>query len=68
MMSDDGEFFREIEDNCWNPEKRIQEMTATGWLLRAGALAGLIAAPRGGCASHLHCTCHVQLLGEFFVA
>eukprot|EP00045_Choanoeca_perplexa_P001561 m.20622 g.20622 ORF g.20622 m.20622 type:complete len:343 (-) comp11031_c0_seq2:87-1115(-) len=30
MMRDDGKFFREIEDNCWCPEKRIKEMTATG--------------------------------------
>src|SRR5687768_6812978 len=25
MIRDDGKFFREIEDNCWNPEKRISE-------------------------------------------
>lgn len=25
MMRDDGKFFREIEDNCWSAEKRIQE-------------------------------------------
>lgn len=25
MMKDDGHFFREIEDNCWSPEKRIEE-------------------------------------------
>eukprot|EP00730_Choanoeca_flexa_P019401 TRINITY_DN9474_c0_g1_i6.p1 TRINITY_DN9474_c0_g1~~TRINITY_DN9474_c0_g1_i6.p1 ORF type:complete len:342 (+),score=60.07 TRINITY_DN9474_c0_g1_i6:48-1073(+) len=30
MMRDDGKFFREIEDNCWSPEKRIEEMNATG--------------------------------------
>jgi len=25
MMLDDGKFFREIEDNCWDSEKRIHE-------------------------------------------
>jgi len=25
MIRDDGKFFREIEDNCWSAEKRIQE-------------------------------------------
>jgi aminocarboxymuconate-semialdehyde decarboxylase len=25
MLKDDGKFFREIEDNCWSPEKRIEE-------------------------------------------
>jgi aminocarboxymuconate-semialdehyde decarboxylase len=30
MMKDDGHFFREIEDNCWSAEKRIEEMDATG--------------------------------------
>jgi aminocarboxymuconate-semialdehyde decarboxylase len=30
MMKDDGHFFREIEENCWSPEKRIEEMDAAG--------------------------------------
>jgi Predicted metal-dependent hydrolase of the TIM-barrel fold len=30
MKKDDGRSFRQIEDNCWNPEKRIQEMDAAG--------------------------------------
>lgn len=25
MIKDDGHFFREVEDNCWDPKKRIQE-------------------------------------------
>lgn len=25
MMKDDGHFFREVEDNCWSAEKRIEE-------------------------------------------
>ena len=25
MLKDDGKFFREIEDNCWSPERRIEE-------------------------------------------
>ncbi|HXC03486.1 MAG TPA: amidohydrolase family protein [Bacteroidia bacterium] len=25
MLLDTGKFFREIEDNCWSPEKRMQE-------------------------------------------
>lgn len=25
MLKDDGHFFREIEDNCWSPERRIKE-------------------------------------------
>ncbi|MGI8811849.1 MAG: amidohydrolase family protein [Pyrinomonadaceae bacterium] len=25
MMKDDGHFFRQIEDNCWDPKKRILE-------------------------------------------
>lgn len=25
MMRDDGKFFREVEDNCWSAEKRIEE-------------------------------------------
>ncbi len=28
MLKDDGKFFREIEDNCWSPEKRIEECDA----------------------------------------
>ncbi len=28
MIKDDGTFFREIEDNCWSAEKRIQECDA----------------------------------------
>jgi aminocarboxymuconate-semialdehyde decarboxylase len=28
MLKDDGKFFREIEDNCWSPEKRIAECDA----------------------------------------
>ena len=30
MLKDDGKFFREIEDNCWSPEKRIEECAAFG--------------------------------------
>lgn len=30
MMKDDGTFFREIEDNCWDPEQRLEEMKQTG--------------------------------------
>jgi aminocarboxymuconate-semialdehyde decarboxylase len=30
MIKDDGHFFREIEDNCWSPEKRIEEIDAFG--------------------------------------
>lgn len=30
MVKDDGHFFREIEDNCWNPEKRIGEIDEFG--------------------------------------
>ena len=28
MLKDDGHFFREIEDNCWSAEKRIEECDA----------------------------------------
>lgn len=28
MMKDDGHFFREIEDNCWSAERRIEECDA----------------------------------------
>lgn len=28
MLKDDEHFFREIEDNCWSPEKRIEECDA----------------------------------------
>lgn len=30
MIRDDGKFFREIEENCWSPEKRIQECDKQG--------------------------------------
>jgi aminocarboxymuconate-semialdehyde decarboxylase len=30
MLKDDGQFFREIEDNCWNPQKRIEECDEVG--------------------------------------
>lgn len=30
MLKDDGQFFREIDDNCWNPEKRIEECDTAG--------------------------------------
>lgn len=28
MLKDDGKFFREIEDNCWSAERRIEESDA----------------------------------------
>ena len=30
MMKDDGHFFREIEDNCWSAERRIEECDRHG--------------------------------------
>jgi aminocarboxymuconate-semialdehyde decarboxylase len=30
MIRDDGKFFREIEDNCWDPKKRIMECQSYG--------------------------------------
>lgn len=30
MLKDDGKFFREIEDNCWSAERRIEESDAFG--------------------------------------
>ena len=30
MLKDDGKFFREIEDNCWSAEKRIEECDGFG--------------------------------------
>ncbi len=30
MLKDDGHFFREIDDNCWDPEKRLSEMKDFG--------------------------------------
>jgi aminocarboxymuconate-semialdehyde decarboxylase len=30
MMKDDGHFFREIEDNCWSAEKRMEECDSFG--------------------------------------
>jgi aminocarboxymuconate-semialdehyde decarboxylase len=30
MLKDDGKFFREIEDNCWSAEKRIEECEKVG--------------------------------------
>ncbi len=30
MVRDDGKQFRDIEDNCWSPEKRIEEMDSFG--------------------------------------
>ncbi len=30
MLKDDGHFFREIEDNCWSAEKRIEECNSFG--------------------------------------
>ncbi len=30
MIKDDGHFFREVEDNCWSAEKRIEECNSFG--------------------------------------
>jgi len=30
MIRDDGKFFREIEDNCWDPHKRLKECDQHG--------------------------------------
>ncbi|MDC0714341.1 amidohydrolase family protein [Stigmatella sp. ncwal1] len=30
MLRDDGKFFREIESNCWDPERRLTECDAVG--------------------------------------
>ncbi len=30
MLKDDGKFFREVEDNCWSAEKRIEEYHNSG--------------------------------------
>jgi aminocarboxymuconate-semialdehyde decarboxylase len=30
MLKDDGKFFREIEDNCWSAERRIEECDGFG--------------------------------------
>ena len=30
MVRDDGTAFRDIDENCWSPEKRIEECDATG--------------------------------------
>ena len=30
MVKDDGQFFREVEDNCWSAEKRIEECDGFG--------------------------------------
>ena len=30
MLKDDGHFFREIDSNCWSPEKRIEEIDRQG--------------------------------------
>lgn len=30
MVKDDGHFFREVEDNCWSAEKRIEECDGFG--------------------------------------
>jgi aminocarboxymuconate-semialdehyde decarboxylase len=30
MLRDDGKSFRDIEDNCWSPEKRIEEIDELG--------------------------------------
>jgi aminocarboxymuconate-semialdehyde decarboxylase len=30
MMRDDGKFFREIEDNCWDPKKRVEDCNEAG--------------------------------------
>ncbi|MBI3554178.1 MAG: amidohydrolase [Elusimicrobia bacterium] len=30
MLKDDGTFFREVEDNCWNARRRVEQMDETG--------------------------------------
>ena len=65
-MMKDGQLFRVIDSNCWDPEVRIKNMDETGVKLctmNTYFSSYWIFVFRCDCPSAVYCTSNVQLLG-----
>ena len=61
-MTIDGRLFREVQENCWNPARRIEECDAAG--VRVQVLSTVpttsprrCGRTRGGSSASAHCRC-----------